>query len=108
MIALVVALALAQVTPIERPIAPPPADYSRTTDAEFCSIMRQVAASVAPDLPRMVDAVTRVDGVSVFCGLRTYATNKFIMMDMSTMREGWRARKQEQWNQIICTNAAFG
>lgn len=102
------AFALVQSAPIVRPMAPPQADYSRTTDGEFCRIMRQITANVTPDLPRMVDSVTRVDGMSVFCGLRTVATNKYLLVSMSAMQEGWQARKQEQWNRIICDNAAFG
>ena len=87
--------------------APPPAPAG-VSDAEFCRTMRAVVDAAMAELPKMVDRVTRTDGMSIMCGLRTVTTNKFFLVPLSQFREGWQARKQEQWNRMTCDNASFG
>ncbi len=87
--------------------AMPARDYSQTTDAQFCAEARRLSAGMMAELPVMVDTVTRMDGMSVICSLRSVAWNKFVMVEMSSLREGWQGRKQSQFNAIICGNEAF-
>lgn len=98
-------LAVEPPAPVITPVAPP--DFSRTTDAEFCSIGKQLTASVTAELPVKVDAITRLDGMSLFCSLKTVAWNRFLSVDLATFREGWQARKQQQWNAVVCKNPLF-
>ena len=90
--------------------APPPSitpTRSVRTDAEICEYLRALAESTTRELPMMVDTVTRFDGMSAICALRTITWNKFVMADESSFREGWQDRKQAQFNQLICGNEAF-
>lgn len=87
--------------------APPRVIRSDITDAEACSTLSRIVRDVQPELPKMIDAATRLDGVSVVCALRTHANNKFILVPLASFRDGWQARKQAQWNDIVCRNEAF-
>ncbi|MEO7688082.1 MAG: hypothetical protein ABIS51_02265 [Sphingomonas sp.] len=60
------------------------------------------------ELPKMVDRITRTDGMAIFCSLRTVTTNKSFLLPLSQFREGWQARKQEQWNRATCDDSFFG
>ena len=79
----------------------------RDLDREACTILRDLVAKTQADLPIMADRITRTDGFSVMCGLRTVAWNKTFLADLSNFREGWQERKQAQFNQLICENEAF-
>lgn len=76
-------------------------------DQAACIQMKDIAVGVTSELPMMVDIVTRMDGMSVICSLRTVSWNKFIVTDIAKMRDGWRDRKQNQFNNIVCNNEAF-
>lgn len=104
MIGLVAALVIAQQAPVTTIQVPP----RRETDAQACIELRKIAEDTTRELPIMVDAITRTDGMSVLCSLRTVTFNKSIAIDVKQFREGWEARKLAQWNQIICGKAAFG
>jgi hypothetical protein len=78
------------------------------TDAKACVNLNKVVDALQPELPKMVDAVTRTDGISVLCAARTYTTNKTLLVNASTMRDGWQGRKQAQFDQITCENEIFG
>jgi hypothetical protein len=52
----------------------------------------------------MLDKVTRMDGIAVLCGTRVVAFYKFLNVAPSALREGWRERKQKQWNDVYCTD----
>jgi hypothetical protein len=54
------------------------------------------------ELPKWVDAGTRVDAHVVTCRSKTYHVDKFINQPVSEMREGWRGRKEAQWDEMIC------
>lgn len=103
MIGFVIALALQAQTaaPVFRP------SPIRPSDSEACATLRKIAEDTTRELPIMVDAITRTDGMSVICSLRSFTVNKFLNVDLSAFRQGWDARKQAQWNQIICRNEAF-
>lgn len=77
------------------------------TDSQACSALGKIAKDMQPELPVMVDKITRVDGVAVLCSLRTNVINKTLLVDASKLREGWLTRKQAQWNDINCKNSAF-
>lgn len=77
------------------------------TDEEACSTLGKIAKDTQPELPMMVDKITRMEGVAVFCSLRTFAVNKTILIDVGEFRDGWEGRKQAQWNEINCKNSAF-
>lgn len=77
------------------------------SDVEACATLRKIAEDTTRELPIMVDAITRTDGMSVICSLRSFTVNKFLNVDLSAFRRGWEARKLAQWNQIICRNEAF-
>jgi hypothetical protein len=104
MIGFLAALALGQQAPVPTVQVPP----RQVTEVEACVRLRKIAEDTTRELPIMVDAVTRTDGMSVVCALRTFTVNKFIAVDVREFREGWEARKLAQWNQIICRNEAFG
>ena len=89
-------------------ISPPPVVRTYDTiDAESCQKLGQIADNIQPELPKMVDKITRVDGVSVICSLKTFSYNKFLNVELKKFREGWLARKQGQWDQVNCENEAF-
>ncbi len=79
----------------------------RDPDGEACRILRDLAARTQADLPLMADKITRTDGFSVMCGLRTVAWNKTFLVDLSNFREGWQERKQTQFSQLVCESEAF-
>jgi hypothetical protein len=109
-LALTVSAMIATPAAAQRIEAPPVMQRVQTveqTDAEFCATGREAVARSQVDLPLMIDAMTRLDGFSIMCGLRTVAWNKTVLADVSQMREGWRARKQRQWNEAICSNEEF-
>lgn len=100
-------IALALALAAQQPVRPPVVRRA-PTDAQFCRAMTEMTRATMADLPRMVDTVTRIDGVSVFCSLRAVLWNRYIIGDMSQMADGWQAAKQEQWNRLICDDRAFG
>ena len=85
--------------------SPPPIIIQKLpspSPAERCRSLTKLVDSMQPELPKMVDAATRLDGVAVMCSVKMFNMNKFINAPMSSLREGWRDRKQAQWNQTIC------
>lgn len=96
---------------VQAPLSSPPVvtyTQARPTDAEFCEEMRRVSAARLPDVPVMAGPTTRVDGFSVLCGDRSVSWEKFILMDMASLREGWRERKQAEFNRLICDHPTGG
>jgi hypothetical protein len=104
MIGFLAALALVQQAPVPTIHLPPRQD----TDAEACTKLRKIAEDTTRELPIMVDAITRTDGMSVICALRTFTINKYIAADVQEFRGDWKARKLAQWNDVICKGGAFG
>ena len=50
----------------------------------------------------MVDPVTRNDGMAVLCNTKVVEYKKSMIVDFSMLRDGWKERKQKQWNSIYC------
>ena len=81
---------------------------SSSADKVYCQAAKKIAASLTAEAPVMVDAATRMDGMSVICSLRSTSWNKTILADEDAMREGWQARKQSQWDAIVCSDPQEG
>ena len=94
---LALALVATQAPPLQSVMMTPP-----SSDVLACTELQKVADGTMSQLPQWVDAVTRVDALVVTCGLKTYHVNKFINQPASEMREGWRGRKEAQWDKQIC------
>jgi hypothetical protein len=73
----------------------------------FCKNLREFAVTSNQDAGSMLDAVTRHDGMAVLCNAKIVDFKKFILVNVSEFRDGWRERKQFQWNNTYCTNEAF-
>lgn len=71
-------------------------------EAVFCATLKQVAKKTNAEGPVMLDAFTRLDGVSVLCATRIVDFKKFVTQPTPSLREGWENRKQDQWNSIYC------
>lgn len=76
-------------------------------DAKFCVEMKQAAERSRSDIGTMLDLVTRMDGIGVLCGTRTITFYKFINVAPSAFRDGWKERKQKQWDAIYCADPAW-
>lgn len=76
-------------------------------DANFCAQMKQAAERGRSDIGTMLDKITRVDGIGVLCGSRVVTFYKFINVPPSAFRDGWKERKQKQWDAIYCTDPAW-
>lgn len=86
---------------------PTPAQRQRD-EVDFCNVMRRMTREAQADLPLQVDSITRTDGFSVICSLRTVTWNKTVSLATSRMTADFREVKQQQFNHIICDNTAFG
>ena len=73
-----------------------------SSDALACTELTQAAQTTVAQLPKWVDAITRVDALVVTCPSRTYHVDKFINEPILDMRDGWQERKQAQWDKQIC------
>jgi hypothetical protein len=83
--------------------SPPPITVLRIpSDAEACDKLSAMAADIMFELPKMVDTSTRSDGLVVLCTTRTVNYSFFIGVTEAEFREGWKDRKQAQWNEQFC------
>jgi hypothetical protein len=84
-----------------------PNPVSAFDDAAFCAEMKRAAERGRADIGTMLDQATRMDGIAVLCGTRVIAFYKFLNVAPSALREGWKERKQKQWDGIYCTDPAW-
>ena len=100
MIALALALAI---TPV------PPTDGSEPSvgDTEFCDGARIAVESLRATYPRQVDAVTRIQNVSLDCPARTMEWTGSISLKPAQMPGGWMAERQSAWNATTCKGAVL-
>ena len=91
------AFAGSQAPPLQSVMMPP-----SNSVALACTSLQEVAATTTAELPKWVDAVTRIDALVVTCRSKTYHVDKFINQPVSQMREGWKRRKEAQWDELIC------
>jgi hypothetical protein len=91
------------------PSTPPPVIVTRPLSADemACRDLQAIANATMPELPKMVDTITRLDGIVTFCAVRTVNFAKFVNIDVKAFREGWLERKQAQWNDAFCKDAAY-
>lgn len=80
----------------------PSVEGSAPSDASACKILGEIAAGVIAEAPKMIDAITRLDGAVVLCSAKVFQSSKFFTVPQSAFREGWRQRKQAQWNELNC------
>lgn len=87
-----------------------PSPFQRRRDEiDFCRAMTEEASRTAAELPRMVDRITRLEGLSVSCSLRTVTWNKTITVDRAQMDPHFlQVTQQEDWNHIICDDDPLG
>lgn len=102
MIILVAALAQASAAPSTT--EPSPVSMS---DAEFCSTMNSVSKEITNESPKMVDHVTRMDGMVTLCSVRTLAWNKSVLAAVPADAEQSRLRHEANWTSGICQNALY-
>jgi len=76
-------------------------------EAAFCTSMKDFAEKAKADEGIMLDQFTRSDGLAVLCGVRTITFYKFITVAPGLLRDGWNERKQAQWNEMFCKDAAW-
>jgi hypothetical protein len=72
------------------------------SDALACTSLQEVVATTMAELPKWVDAVTRIDALVLTCRSKTYHVDKFINQPISEMRDDWQGRKETQWDESIC------
>ena len=73
------------------------------SDAQYCRTMSGVAQAPTQDTASG-DALAPTSTVSVLCSYRTVIWSEVVGSATSKMREGWFARKQEEWNRSICSD----
>ncbi len=76
-------------------------------DKSFCDVLTKYAERERVDSGKMLDKFTRYDGMAVLCGNRTVVYYKFLTVEASALRAGWKERKQRQWNEIHCKNEVW-
>jgi hypothetical protein len=89
--------------------APPAANPSamNMSDAEFCSIMSAISKEMTNESPKMVDHITRMDGMVTLCSVRAVAWNKSVLTAAPADPEQWRLRHEANWTAGICQNALY-
>ncbi len=70
----------------------------------FCNYMKDFSQKVNSEGPVWVDHATRQDGVAVICNTKIVEYKKFMNVSSADLRVGWQERKQEQLNDIHCTD----
>lgn len=95
--------------PVVAPPAPPviEGEMIGQQDREFCAAGRKIVDAAQADLPIRIDPITTTTGMAIICGLRSFTVSQMIHADQADMRDGWRDRKQDQYNKIVCSNEAF-
>ena len=71
-------------------------------DDLICQDFQDAADTMNKDRGKMVDVITRTDGVTVLCGVKILQFKKFLFTSPKALRPGWQARKQSQWNDLYC------
>jgi hypothetical protein len=101
--AVLVSTISANTAPWATPLLVVVASVRAPTDAQYCRTMSGIAQAPAQDTASG-DALAPTSTVSVLCSYRTVTWSEVVGSATSKMREGWFARKQEQWNRSICSD----
>jgi hypothetical protein len=56
---------------------------------------------------RMVDQLTRDDGMTASCQTKTVEFKKSVALSSSDLNERWRAVKRQEWNAIHCSDKTW-
>jgi hypothetical protein len=84
-----------------------PAGASPFDHSAFCVEMKGFAEKARADAGTMLDPITRSDGMAVLCESRVVTFYRYMTVAPTALRDGWKARKQSQWNDIYCKDAAW-
>jgi hypothetical protein len=101
---MLLALALATMPHAPRMVLP---SMPEPTDAERCETMRALAGQIRSNLPMMFDATSRTETIEVDCRRRRVVWSNSGVIPVGPPREGWRARKQSDWNAAICRDPVW-
>jgi hypothetical protein len=74
---------------------------------EFCLAVTDIAHRMNARKGRWLDRSTRHDGVVVDCESKTLEAKRLVNADPDAMREGWEARKEQEWNVAHCDEEAW-
>ena len=74
---------------------------------EFCAALTDIVARMNARNGRWLDRSTRYDGVELECESKTLEARRFVNASPDAMREGWEARKEQQWNAAYCSDEAY-
>jgi hypothetical protein len=83
-------------------LIPPPA--LAFEQGEFCVAVTDIARRMNARRGKWLDRSTRHDGVVVDCELKTLEAKRFLNADPDAMREGWKTRKEGEWNSAYCND----
>jgi hypothetical protein len=86
-------------------LVPPPA--LPFDQDEFCVVVTDIARRMNARKGRWLDRSTRHDGVAVDCPSKTLEAKRFVNADPDAMRQGWEARKEQEWNAAYCDEEAW-
>ena len=87
-------------------LVPPPPALPFDQD-EFCVAVTDIARRMNARKGRWLDRSTRHDGVVVDCPSKTLEAKRYVNADPDAMREGWEARKEQEWNAAYCDEEAW-
>ena len=74
---------------------------------EFCFAVTDIAHRMNARKGRWLDRTTRYDGVDLDCEAKTLEAKRFMNADPGEMREGWEARKEQEWNARYCNDDSW-
>ena len=83
---------IAERTDLDKPI----------NEEEVCGVFLLLEEEMNKDLPKKVDEITELIQVKVNCENKNITYTRRILVVDSQMADGWKARKQRQWVQLMC------
>jgi hypothetical protein len=84
-----------------------PAPAAAFDHEEFCAVLTDITRRMNARKGRWLDRSTRHDGVELDCESKTLEARRFVNASLDAMREGWEARKEQQWNAAYCSDEAY-
>jgi len=90
--------------PIVMPLVLMPIPALSFDEDEFCIAVTDAARRMNARKGRWLDRSTRYDGVLVDCEAKTLEAKRFLNADPDSMREGWKTRKELEWNYAYCSD----
>ena len=78
------------------------------TESAACLRVTRAAEQARPQLPAMIDEVTRLDDIQVDCAAKTYVMLKSVIADYRYIHDGWEARTRQELQDIVCKSSLRG